>query len=149
MSAAPRPEIRFIPLSTDPAKIRFFGTLMPALLLLKASPGRFAHFQVARHTTPRVDIPAFIASHTDDAARAGDVMIFVHRWHSDGFDPLAFAQARTSLSRLTRLVRRGLLSQHVYEEIASQIDERLQNTYSQEWMAPPLLEPSGSDDATD
>jgi hypothetical protein len=107
MSAAPRPEIRFIPLSTDPAKIRFFGTLMPALLLLKASPGRFAHLQVARHTTPRVDIPAFIASHTDDAARAGDVMIFVHRWHSDDFDPLAFARARTSLSRLTRLVRRA------------------------------------------
>ena len=24
---------RFIPVSTDPAKIRFFGTLMPALLL--------------------------------------------------------------------------------------------------------------------
>ena len=38
---------RFIPVSTDPAKIRFFGTLMPALLLLKASPFRFVAYQVA------------------------------------------------------------------------------------------------------
>jgi len=30
----PRPEIRFVGGSTDADKIRFFGTLMPALLLL-------------------------------------------------------------------------------------------------------------------
>jgi ferredoxin len=41
-----RPEISFIPLSTDAGKIRFFGTLMPALLLLKASPARFLHAQL-------------------------------------------------------------------------------------------------------
>jgi CPA1 family monovalent cation:H+ antiporter len=50
---------------------------------------------------------------------------------------------------LTRLVRRGLLSMHVYEEIASQIDERLHNTYSQEWTPPSLLSPPGPDDASE
>lgn len=34
-----RPGLTFVPLSTDAGKIRFFGTLMPAVLLLKASPG--------------------------------------------------------------------------------------------------------------
>ena len=102
-----RPEIRFIPLSTDAGKIRFFGTLMPALLLLKASPSRFLHAQVIKNLTPRTDVEVFIASAADDAARLDDTVVFVHRWASDTFDPLAFAQAKTFLAQVTRLVRRG------------------------------------------
>jgi epoxyqueuosine reductase len=101
-----RPEMRFVPISTNETKIRFFGTLMPALLLIKASPGRFIHHQLEVRTTPRVDVPSFIAANVDDAARVDDVMVFVHRWHSDDFDPFAFAQAKSFLSRVTRLVQR-------------------------------------------
>jgi len=107
MKTASRPEIRFVPISTDPAKIRFFGTLMPALLLLKASPGRLIREQVARRTTPRMEIPAFLAANADDAGQADGLWILVHRWHSDTFDPAAFARARTFLARLTRMVQRA------------------------------------------
>jgi len=106
MNDSPRPEIRFVPLSTDPDKIRFFGTLMPALLLLKTSPRAFVRHQVARHAAPRAEVAAFLAAGADDAARLGDRLVIVHRWHSDNFDPLAFARARTFLAQLTRLVRR-------------------------------------------
>lgn len=41
MQLATRPHIEFIPLSTDLNKIKFFGTLMPGLMLLKANPRRF------------------------------------------------------------------------------------------------------------
>jgi len=102
-----RPEIQFIPLSTDDGKIRFFGTLMPALLLLKESPRAFLAFQIRRHLTPRREVTDFIAREgADDAARLGDTLIFVHRWRTLSFDPLAFARARTFLAQLTRLVRR-------------------------------------------
>ena len=102
-----RPEIQFIPLSTDEGKIRFFGTLMPALLLLKESPRAFLAFQIRRHLTPRREVTDFIAQGgADDAARLGDTLIFVHRWRTLSFDPLAFARARTFLAQLTRLVRR-------------------------------------------
>lgn len=106
MSESRRPDIQFLPLSTDPGKIRFFGTLMPALLLLRASPWQLARHQVASRTTPRGDVAAFIASAADDASRIDDTIVFVHRWQTAGFDPLAFAQAKTFLSRVTRLVRR-------------------------------------------
>ena len=90
MGEAERPDIEFVPLSTDEGKIRFFGTLMPALLLLKASPGRFVQFQVARRFTPRAEVESFVASATDDAAQVDGTMIFAHRWASDGVDALAF-----------------------------------------------------------
>lgn len=106
MRDAARPEIAFVPISTDANKIRFFGTLMPALLLLKASPGRFAQAQVAKRLTPKSDLEAFGASGADDAAQVDGYTIFIHRWASDGFDPLAFAQAKTFLAQVTRLVRR-------------------------------------------
>lgn len=106
MSDSHRPDIRFLPLSTDPGKIRFFGTLMPALLLLRASPWQLVRHQVASHTTPRGDVAAFIASVADDASRVDDLIVFVHRWQTTGFDPLAFARAKTFLSRVTRLLRR-------------------------------------------
>jgi epoxyqueuosine reductase len=102
-----RPEIRFVPMSTDEGKIRFFGTLMPALLLIKASPGQFVRYQFARHHTPRADVSAFIAANADDAARTGNVLVFVHGWDSLEFDPFAFARAKTFLARITRLVRRA------------------------------------------
>jgi len=93
-------------MSTDANKIRFFGTLMPALLLLKASPARFVQAQAAKRFTPRMGVEAFVASEADDAAQVDGVSIFCHRWASDGFDPLAFARAKTFLARVTRLVHR-------------------------------------------
>jgi epoxyqueuosine reductase len=106
LNAPARPDIEFIPLSTDPGKIRFFGTLMPALLLLRASPRRFAHFQVAGRLAPRRSLEALIEDGTDDAARVDGVLVFVHRWQSEQFDPFAFAHAKTVLTQVTRLVRR-------------------------------------------
>ena len=105
MNTPTRPEIRFVPISTNERTIRFFGTLMPALLLLRASPRRFLGHQMTRHRTPNTEIPGFIAANVDDAARIDDVMVFVHRWHSEGFDPFVFAHAKGFLSRVTRLVQ--------------------------------------------
>ena len=82
-----RPDIRFIPMSTDAAKIKFFGTLMPSLMLLKASPLRFIRFQVAKGFTPRVEVGDYIQHESDDAGRSGDVLAVVHRWNSLTFDP--------------------------------------------------------------
>jgi len=101
-----RPDITFVPLSTDEGKIRFFGTLMPALLLLKAAPWQFLRHQAARRATPRTEIDSFVVSATEDAAQVGGTTMFVHRWESDGFDALAFARAKTFLTQVTRLVRR-------------------------------------------
>jgi len=104
MDEAERPEIIFVPLSTDEGKIRFFGTLMPALLLLKAAPGQFLRHQIASRLTPRTDVETLVAEAADDAARVDGNLIFVHRWESDGFDALAFARAKTFLAQITRLV---------------------------------------------
>jgi epoxyqueuosine reductase len=101
-----RPDIQFIPMSTDPAKIKFFGTLMPSLLLLKASPWRFLQFQLGGRTLPHTSAADFIQSETDDCGRYGDVIVFVHRWKSIRFDPFTFARAKSFLRRVTRLVRR-------------------------------------------
>lgn len=101
-----RPQIHFIPLSTDEKKIRFFGTLMPTLLLLAQSPSTFLRLQVFKHMTPRVPVERFIAEEADDAARVDDTLVFVHRWHTTRFDPLAFARARLFLAHLTRLIRK-------------------------------------------
>jgi epoxyqueuosine reductase len=101
-----RPDIRFIPMSTDPAKIKFFGTLMPALLLLKASPRQFIRYQVEKNTTPLVDIGAYIENESDDAGRIDDVLVFVHQWRSISFDPFAFARAKIFLKRVSNLIRR-------------------------------------------
>jgi epoxyqueuosine reductase len=106
VSESHRPDIQFLPLSTDPGKIRFFGTLMPALLLLRASPWQLVQHQVAGRTTPRGSVPAFLDSGADDASRVDSTVVFVHRWHTAGFDPLSFARAKTFLSRATRLLRR-------------------------------------------
>ena len=100
-------EIRFVPVSTDGEKIRFFGTLIPAILLFRASPLRFLRFQIAGLHTPKVGMKEFIATGADDVGRAGDVWVFVHRWDSMGFDPFAFARAKLFLKRMTRLVRRA------------------------------------------
>jgi ferredoxin len=106
MGATGRPEFSFIPLSTDEGKIRFFGTLMPALLLLKAAPGQFFHHQVARRATPRTEVESFVVRATDDSAQVDGITIFVHRWESEGFDALAFARAKTFLAQVTRLASR-------------------------------------------
>jgi epoxyqueuosine reductase len=106
MAERKRPEILFVPISTDANKIRFFGTLMPALLLLKASPARFAQAQAARQLTPRMSVEDLVASDADDVAQVEGMSIFCHRWASDSFDPLAFARAKTFLARVTRLARR-------------------------------------------
>ena len=122
MSGLSRPEIQFLPVSTDPGKIRFFGTLMPALLLLKAAPRHFVRHQVASRTTPRGDVPAFIASAADDAARVGDTLVFVHCWQTSGFDPLAFARAKTFLSRVARLVRREGYAAHPLDPLSPDVN---------------------------
>jgi epoxyqueuosine reductase len=101
-----RPDIHFVPISTDESTIRFFGTLMPALLLLKASPARFFQCQIEKRRAPLLDVDAFCAVNVDDAARVEDVLVFVHRWQAYAFDPLAFARAQVFLRRTTLLVRR-------------------------------------------
>ena len=106
MTAKPnRPSITFIPMSTDAEKIRFFGTLMPALLLLRASPLRFLQYQIVKHQTPRGDLASLIEHGVDDVAHSGDMLIFVHRWQSLTFDPFAFARAKTFLAQAGRLAR--------------------------------------------
>ena len=104
-------DIEFVPMSTNERTIRFFGTLMPSLLLIKASPGQFVRYQVEKRRTPRSDVAAFVDANGRrvriDAARIKDTLVFVHRWHSGEFDPFAFARAKTFLARLTRLVRRA------------------------------------------
>lgn len=107
MTTLTRPEIEFIPLSADPERIRFFGTLMPAILLFKASPLRFLRYQLAGLSTPAVSVSDFIAAEADDAAQIDDLWVFVHRWATHNFDPFAFARAKLFLKRLTRLVERA------------------------------------------
>jgi epoxyqueuosine reductase len=117
-----RPDIRFIPMSTDPAKIKFFGTLMPSLLLLKASPLRFIQYQVVKGITPKVDIGDYIQSETDDAGRYEDVVVFVHRWNSIGFDPFTFARAKTFLKRVTNLIRRKGYAAEPFDPLSPDIN---------------------------
>jgi epoxyqueuosine reductase len=112
-----RPEIRFIPMSTDPEKIRFFGTLMPALLLLKSSPLRFLQYQFSRNITPKRDIAQFIREETDDAGQSGNVVVFLHRWRSLGFDPFTFARAKIFLARVTRMIRRAGYAVEPYDPL--------------------------------
>jgi len=112
---------RFIPVSTDPAKIRFFGTLMPALLLLKASPFRFVSYQVARRWTPRTALEAFVAE-ADDVARIDDVLVFVHAWQGDVFDPFAFARAKTFLLRAARLAKREGYTVHRLDPLSPSVN---------------------------
>ena len=96
--------IECIPMSTNYDKIRFFGTLMPALLLLKASPPCFLNYQIEGCFKPRTSVEEWIASQADDAGQFGDTLVFVHRWHSLRFDPFTFAHAKTYLRRLVRLL---------------------------------------------
>ena len=96
--------IETIPMSTDARKIEFFGTLMPALLLLKSAPLRFLGYQIAGHLRPRGEIDAFIAQNCDDAARIENTLVFVHRWESTTFDPFTFARAKTFIRQLRRML---------------------------------------------
>lgn len=107
MQLAARPHIEFIPLSTDLNKIKFFGTLMPGLMLLKANPRRFFSYQRESLRTPAGEISEFIAAGTDDAARKGNTLVFVHRWQSLDFDPFSFARAKSFLKQLTRKLHRS------------------------------------------
>jgi epoxyqueuosine reductase len=92
-------------MSNDAKKIEFFGTLMPALMLIKASPVRFAVFQINRFITPRQPLDQFIATQCDDAGCLDDTLVFVHRWESITFDPFTFARAKTFLDQLARLLK--------------------------------------------
>ena len=103
----PRPEIRFVGGSTDAEKIQFFGTLMPALMLLKEAPLQVAANAIKSRLTPRAAVPDFIAAQADDMARTGDTLILLHRWHTGNFDPRVFGRARLFLTQLARLVRRA------------------------------------------
>jgi len=106
MPTSRRP-IETIPMSTDAGKIEFFGTLMPALMLLKASPLRFLGYQVDGFFTPRLSVVDYIASACDDAARVEDTLVFVHRWGSATFDPFTFARAKTFLRKLASLLHQA------------------------------------------
>ena len=106
MTNEERPDIRFVPMSTDPDRIRFFGTFFPNLLLLLSSPPAFVAHRVRLHTTPRTGPEALAASRADDAARLGDTLVFLHRWHTSSFDPRAFTRAAEFLAQLTRMIRR-------------------------------------------
>lgn len=119
---SPQAGICFVPVSTDERTIRFFGTLMPALLFLKASPGRFVQHQFTRHHTPKTELASFIVANTDDAARIDDKLVFVHRWHSPSFDPFAFAQAKTTLARIVRLARREGYSVEALDPLSPSIN---------------------------
>lgn len=119
---SPQPRIRFVPISTDERTIRFFGTLMPALLLLKASPGRFVQYQITRHSIPKIELASFLVANTDDAARIDDKLVFIHRWRSPSFDPFAFAQAKTTLARIVRLVRKEGYSAEALDPLSPNIN---------------------------
>jgi epoxyqueuosine reductase len=107
MARSTRPDITFVPLSTDPERIRFFGTFFPNLLLLMSSPPAFVAHKVRLRTTPRATAEGFATARADDCARAGDTLVFLHKWRTDRFDPGAFARASEFLARLTRLLRRA------------------------------------------
>lgn len=100
-------DLIFIPLSNDLEKIRFFGTLMPALLLLKQAPAQFFVHQVRRRLLPRRSVEAYIQQNADDFSQTDDVWLFVHRWKQPTFDPLTFARTHTFLAQLRRLLRRA------------------------------------------
>jgi epoxyqueuosine reductase len=103
----PRPAIRFTGGSADAEKIRFFGTLMPALMLLKEAPLEIVANAIQSHLTPSATAPNFVAAHADAVARRGDTLIFLHRWQTGSFDPRVFGRARLFLAQLTRLVRQA------------------------------------------
>jgi epoxyqueuosine reductase len=113
-----RPELQFIPISTDAKKIQFFGTLMPALLLLKASPLKFAQYQVEKSFTPKMEAAEFIETSTDDASRTGNILVFIHRWQSNEFDPFTFARAKVFLLRLKRLLNRAGYSAELIDPLS-------------------------------
>ena len=117
-----RPDIHFIPMSTDAAKIKFFGTLMPALLLLKASPLRFFRYQVEKGFAPAVGIEEYIQTECDDAGRVGDVLVFVHRWNSITFDPFTFARAKVFLRRAVILIRRRGYTAQAFDPLSPDIN---------------------------
>ncbi len=102
-----RTDLTFIPLSNDMEKIRFFGTLMPALLLLKQAPGQFLLHQVKRRLTPRTNVETYIRRNADDFSQIDDLWLFVHRWRKTTFDPITFARTHTFLAQLTRLLHRA------------------------------------------
>ena len=80
---------------------------MPALLLLKSSPVRFAAFQLGKAYTPRTTIEKYIQTEADDVGWANGVLVFVHRWNSLQFDPFTFARAKTFLRRITHIIQRA------------------------------------------
>ena len=107
MASPTRPDITFVPLSTDPERIRFFGTFFPNLLLLLSSPPAFVAHKVRLRTTPHESPDRFVTLRADDCSRVGDTLVFLHKWRTDRFDPGAFARASEFLARLTRLLRRA------------------------------------------
>ena len=117
-----RPAILFIPASTNEDRIRFFGTLMPALLLLKRSPLQFIRFQILARLTPRADVADFIQSETDDVGQVNSVWLFIHRWHTDTFDPITFGRAKTFLVRLARLLHRSGYTAEALDPLSPRIN---------------------------
>jgi epoxyqueuosine reductase len=117
-----RPAIQFIGASTDADKIRFFGTLMPALMLLAKAPGRFAAAQIAGRMRPRCGIEALVAAQADVVSRAGDTLVFIHRWRTPAFDPVVFSDAKVFLAQLARLLRRAGYSAEPLEPLTPTVN---------------------------
>jgi hypothetical protein len=97
------PAVRCVPATTNETLLRFFGTLMPALLLLKQAPGQLWSLWRTNQLPPEGTISDFIQAEVDDVGSMGNTLVFVHRWQSsDRFDAVAFARAKVFLHQLTR-----------------------------------------------
>jgi len=99
-------EIRYIPVSTDPGRMYFFGNLMPAILLMKKSPFQLITSQVAKRYCPDMSAALFINRFADDFAYLDGTYIFLHQWNSLDFDPVVFARAKIFLKRVARLLEK-------------------------------------------
>lgn len=80
----------------------------PVCRLISQSPLRFSPKIIERikqhFTECEMVILASTAAQVNYWARL--ILVFVHRWHSQKFDPFNFAQAKTFRSRITRMFRR-------------------------------------------
>jgi len=121
MGRVKRREIETIPATTNETLLRVFGTVMPMGLLLARSPGYFFTSQWESRQTPPQDIDAFIQAETDDVARVGETLVFVHRWQGKDFDPTAFARAKVFLAKVTRGVRQAGYRAEPFDPLSPQL----------------------------
>lgn len=122
MNASTHTKIRCLPATSNELLLRFFGTLMPTLLLLKQAPKKFWQLWQSRQKTPTMEIADFIQAEVEDLGRVGDTLVFVHRWHQDTFDAVAFARAKVFLTQLTRLVNKAGYNSEPLDPLSPQVN---------------------------